>query len=121
MTTRRSFTLRLDPAERNALKHLSKIVRRPVNQLVIEAIKNYLARKSDKELSLEESLASLRAYRKADPGFKRAIAAFVESEATLKDPLEGKVVEEAVESGSKPAGPVQSKMREVLGAGLGRR
>ena len=62
-------------------------------------------------------MASLKAYRKKDRGFRRAIKAFVEAEATVKDPLEGRPVEgPGGEDPSKPAGPVQSKVREVLGA-----
>lgn len=115
--TRTAFTLRIDAEERNALKNLSKIERRPINQLLIEAIKNYLGQKGREERSLEASLSSLRDYRKRDPRFRQAIAAFVETEASLKDPLEGEVIEGAVvEDLSKPTGPVQSKVREVIGA-----
>ena len=115
--SRTAFTLRMDTQERNALKHLSKIEGRPMNQLLNEAIKGFLRQKGRKERSLEASLEGLDAYRKQDPGFKRAIAAFVEAEASMKDPLEGEPVEEADLGNSvKPAGPVQSKVREVLGA-----
>jgi len=111
------FTLRIDPEERSALQNLSKIEGRPINQLLNEAIKSYLSRRGRKERSLEANLNSLRAYRKQDPGFRRAIAAFVEAEASLEDPLEGKPLEgEFVGGQLKPAGPVQSKIREILGA-----
>jgi hypothetical protein len=114
---RTAYTLRIELAERNALKHLSKIERRPINQLLNEAIRNYLRQKGERERSLEASLADLRAYRKKDPGFRRAIAKVVEGEATVKDPLEGQPFEEP-EGGSSPksGGPVQDKLREVLGA-----
>src|SRR5271169_3344835 len=106
------FTLRIDTAERAALKHLSKIEGRPINHLLNEAIKNYLSRRGRKERSLEANLAGLRAYRSQYPGYKRAIAAFVEGEASIEDPLEGKVIEgEFVEGQLKPAGPVQRKVR----------
>ena len=73
--------------------------------------------KGRKEKALEASLSKLRAYRKKDPGFKRAMAAFVEAEATVKDPLEGEVVEGPNDEESpKTAGPVQSSLREVIGA-----
>jgi hypothetical protein len=115
--SRAAFTLRIDAEERNALKHLSKVEGRPINQLLNEAIKGYLGQKGRKERALQASLNSLEAYRKKDPGFKRAIAAFVEAEATVKDPLEGVPFEEHdAEDSLKPAGPVQSKVREVLGA-----
>ena len=111
------FTLRIDSEERAALKNLSKVEGRPINQLLNEAIKSYLSRRGRKERSLEANLAGLRSYRKQDPGFQRAIAAFVEAEASLEDPLEGEPIEgQFVEGQLKPAGPVQSKIRELLGA-----
>jgi hypothetical protein len=108
------FTLRIEAAERSALRHLSKIEGRPMNQLLNEAIKSYLRRRGRKERDLEAQLAALRAYRKKDPGFKHAIDAFVEGEATEDDPLEGKLSDESLDV-HQPAGPVQSKIREVIG------
>lgn len=111
------FTLRIDARERTALQNLSKVEGRPINQLLNEAIKVYLSGRGQKERELEATLADLRAYRRRDPGFRRAIAAFVEAEATLDDPLEGEPVEGRLVKGQlKPAGPVQSKIREILGA-----
>lgn len=106
------FTLRLETEERNALEDLSRIEGRPVNQLVNEAIGIYLRRRSPKEQALEGTLSRLRAYRKKDPGFKRAISQFVEAEVQLEDPLEG----EWTEARQTNRGPVQSKVRELLGA-----
>ena len=106
------FTLRIDAAERDALKNLSKVEGRPINQLLNEAIKNYLRRQGPKERGLETTLEGLRKYRQRDPDYKRAIAAFVEAEATFDDPAEGTVIEEE----SKPAGRVQSKIRKLLDA-----
>jgi len=91
------FTLRIDAEERAALENLSKIEGRPVNQLLNEAIKSFLIRRGPRERSLEASLARLRAYRESDPGFQRAIAAFVESEASLDDPVEGQLVNSDIE------------------------
>jgi predicted transcriptional regulator len=111
------FTLRIDAEKRAALESLSKIERRPINQLLNEAIENYLRLRGRKERSLEANLAGLKAYRKRDPGFRRAIAAFVEAEASLEDPLEGEpIMGSLVEGELKPAGPVQSKIRALLGA-----
>jgi predicted transcriptional regulator len=107
-----AFTLRIDPEERSALENLSKIEGRPINQLLNEAIKSYLSRKGRRERSLEANLAGLRAYRKRDPGFQRAIAAFVEAEASVEDPLEGESLKGPIER----AGAVQRKIREALGA-----
>ncbi len=106
------FTLRIETEERAALENLSKIEGRPVNQLLNEAIKSFLGRRGPKERGLAVNLAQLRAYRKRDPKFQRAIAAFVESEASFDDPVEGQVVSGEL----KAIGPTQSKIREMLGA-----
>ena len=111
------FTLRIDAEVRTALEHLSELEGRPINQLLNEAIKIYLGQKSPKEASLEANLSALQEYRKRDPGFERAIDAFVVAEARLEDPLEGKPVEGQFVAGQfQPAGPVQSKIREILRA-----
>jgi hypothetical protein len=112
--SRTAFTLRIDAEERVALENLSRIEGRPMNQLLIEAIKVYLRQRGRKERSLEAHLASLRAYRKKDPGFRKAMGEFVEAEATLEDPLEGEIVESRSDE-AKVAGPMQSKIRDILG------
>jgi hypothetical protein len=62
-------------------------------------------------------LASLQAYRQRDPGFKRAINAFVEAEAGGLDPVEGVPVEgKLVEGRLEPVGPVQGEIRALLDA-----
>jgi len=111
------FTLRIDAEERAALENLSKIEGRPVNQLLNEAIKSFLIRRGPRERNLEMTLARLRAYRKRDPGWRSAMAGFVESEATLDDPLEGEPIEGQFRNGKLvAAGPAQGKIRELLGA-----
>jgi hypothetical protein len=115
--SRIAFTLRIDDAERVALKNLSKVEGRPINQLLNEAVKGYLSTRGQKERGLEATLESLREYRKQNPGFQRAKAAFVEAEASLDDPLEGELEEgQLVEGQFKPAGPAQRKIRKLLGA-----
>ena len=114
---RKPFTLRIDAAEHAALKNLSEVEGRPINQLLIEAIKYYLSRRGRKERGLEATLEGLRKYRKENAGFQRSIAAFVEAEASLDDPLEGELMEgQFVAEQFKPAGPVQSKIRKLLSA-----
>jgi hypothetical protein len=107
-----AFTLRIDTEERAALERLSKIERRPVNQLLNEAVGSFLLRHTPKERSLEANLEQLRAYRERDPQFRRARKAYVEAEASVDDPLEGQLVNGRV----KPLGPAQRKIREILGA-----
>jgi hypothetical protein len=113
-TARTAFTLRIDAPERDALRSLSKVEGRPVNQLLIEAIRSYLGQKGRRERNLESNLKTLREYRRKDPGYKRAIAAFAEAEARVKDPLEGEPVESPSDQHSAPIGPLQSKLREVI-------
>ena len=112
---RTAFTLRIDAKERNALKHLSQIEGRPVNQLLNEAIQIYLSQKGRKERSLEASLNSLKAYRRKDPRFKRAIEAFAEAEANQADPVEGETVEDTDDSADE-RGPVQHRVLGIIGA-----
>lgn len=114
---RTPFTLRIEDTERAALENLSKIERRPINQLLNDAIKLYLTRKGQKEHSLESTLEALRKYRKQNAGFQRAFAEFVDAEAGLDDPVEGEVVEgQFIKGQFKPAGPAQNKIRKLLGA-----
>ena len=112
-----AFTLRIDAEERDALESLSRIERRPVNQLLNEAVRSFLLRRRPKERSLEASVERLRAYRERDPQFHQARKAFVEAEASVEDPLEGQPVEGNLVNGRiEPIGPAQSKIREMLGA-----
>jgi hypothetical protein len=104
------FTLRIDLEQKTALEDLSKIEGRPVHQLLNEAIKLYLNRRCQKEATAKTPVAKLRACQQWDPGFRRAVAAFVKAEANLNDPLEG----ERIEVAERPAGPVQRKIRRIL-------
>ena len=66
-----------------------------MNQLVNEAVKDYVRRRSrEVERNLESTLASLRAYRERDADFEQAVAAFAKAEGRYakEDPAEGVVV-----------------------------
>jgi hypothetical protein len=115
--TRIELTLSMEEEERTALENLSKVEGRPISQLINEAVKSYLRRQGQDEHTLEANLAGLREYRMRDPEFRHAIDAFVDAEAGFEDPLEGEPVNgEFVDGQFKPAGPVQSRIRELLGA-----
>ena len=61
-------TFRIDPPAQAALEHLSRVLKRPMNQLVNEAVKDYVNRRSrEVERDLEGTIAKLRAYRQRDP------------------------------------------------------
>ncbi|HSH92684.1 MAG TPA: hypothetical protein VK968_00900 [Roseimicrobium sp.] len=86
-------TFRIEVPTQLALRKLSDVLHRPMNQLVNEAVKAYVAQASlQVERELEDTLASLRALRASDPEFSTDIAKFAQSDAAHPDPLEGKVV-----------------------------
>jgi uncharacterized protein len=55
--------IRLDLDAHSALMQLSKLVGRPMNKLINEAVRNYLQDASQAETEVRETLASLHAYR----------------------------------------------------------
>jgi predicted transcriptional regulator len=123
----KASTFRIDPTIQAALESLSKILRRPMNQLVNAALEDYVKRRSQEvEQDLEATLARLRAHRHRDPHFKAAISAFVEAEARMgrEDPAEGKAVIGKLVDGrlvenQQPAdasSPIQEQIRRLLNA-----
>jgi predicted transcriptional regulator len=124
--SRKATTIRLNPMTQTALAILSRVLKRPMNQLVNEAVTSYVKRRgSEVEHDLAATLTSLRAYRVRDPHFKAAIAAFVDAEARLgkEDPAEGKVVIGTLVDGrlveertGKSADLPQSEVRRLLNA-----
>ena len=89
-------TFRLDPVVKAGLSKLSELQHQSLNQLANQAIKEFVARRIvEVENELESTLADLRAYRKSDPDFERAMIAVVEAEVAAKDdPAEGTVVKD---------------------------
>ena len=123
---RKPTTVRIDPLAQAALENLSRVLKRPMNQLVNEAVKDYVDRRSaEVEHDLEATLTTLRAYRKRDPHFKAAIAAFVDAEARFgkDDPAEGRVVIGKLVNGQlvedrtiEGTSPLQAEIRRLLNA-----
>ena len=123
---RKASTFRIDPPVQQALEDLSRVLRRPINGLVNEALRDYVDRRSRAvEHDLELTLARLRAYRRRDPRFEEARAAVVDAEAALgrDDPAEGKIVVgrlvdgKLVEAPSAGGiGPLRAELRRRLNA-----
>ena len=88
---RRATTYRIDPAVDALLVTLSEVLGRTRNQLVNEAVRDFVERRSNEaEADLEATLARLRAFRARDPNFQSAIEGWVDAEASLQtDPAEG--------------------------------
>ena len=105
---RKATTYRIDPIVQAGLSELSKVLGRPQNQLVNEAVRDFVARRVKQvETDLEATLESLRAYRQSDPNVDRAIADYVDAEASLReDPAQG---QRAVDMG-----PAQTRILELL-------
>lgn len=105
-------TLRLSKPLHEKLELLQQVLGKPLNKLVNEAVDAYVERRTaEVEIDLEATLRRVKAARKRDPRFKRAIASFVAAEArhAKADPVEGTLVRRG------EAGPAQSLVRTTLG------
>ena len=105
-------TIRLDEAVQKGLRFIEAQggVKRPLNKWVNMALADLIERQAAMiERELEQALRNIDAYRKTDPGYKRAIKAFIDAEATFaaEDPMEGS-------RKSRAAGPAVSMVREML-------
>jgi predicted transcriptional regulator len=91
----KATTFRLEPTLQEGLERLSKMLKRPMNQLVNEALKDYVNRRSlAVEQDLEATLATLRAHLRRDPSFKESTAAVAKAEAehAKNNPVGGEIV-----------------------------
>ena len=90
----KATTIRFDPAVQASLAVAQSVLRMTANKIVNEAVALYVAdRTAAIQTQLEDTLQRLRAYRKADPKFGKAVAAFAAAEAqhARADPIEGGV------------------------------
>lgn len=99
---RKRTTIRIEAGIKDGLVRLSKLLHQPQNQLVNEALGEFVHRRTlEVENELVSTLKDLRAYRESDPNFERAIKAFVEAEASTEyDPAEGRIVSETCTTGT---------------------
>ena len=85
-------------------------VKRPLNKWVNLALADFIDRQiAPIEEELNQALKDIDAYRKTDPGYKKAIKAFIEAEVAHagEDPME--------RASERPAaGPAVSMVREML-------
>ena len=105
-------TIRLDEAVQKGLRMLEANggVKRPLNKWVNIALADFIDRQAATlESELEQALKNIRAYRRTDPAYKRAIKAFIDAEVThaAEDPMAGSPEPQA-------AGPAVSMVRELL-------
>lgn len=105
-------TIRLDESVQSALRVLQAHsgVKRPLNKWVNLALAEFIEKQAATlETELEQSLKNIRACRKADPGYKRAIKALIDAEVSFAavDPMQGTREPRA-------AGPAVSMVRQML-------
>ena len=105
-------TIRLDAAVQKGLQVLEAHsgVKRPLNKWVNIALAALIDRQAATlEHELDQALRNIKTYRKTDPGYRRAIKAFIDAEVAFaaEDPMEGRRSPQA-------AGPALSMVREML-------
>ncbi len=108
---RKRTTVRIDAGVKDGLEKLSKLLHKPQNLLINEALEEFVLKRTiEVEGELESTLDDLRAYRKRDPNFEHAIKAFVEAEASMEhDPAEGRIFSETEETST-----TETVVRKVL-------
>ena len=118
-------TLRLAPEFEVGLVLLKSVLGKAVNKMVNEAVSEYIQKRTaEVETDLSGVLEQVKAYRRADPQLKQALAQFVRAEARHggDDSVEGVVVDvepptRVRKSKAKSkAGPTQTMVRELLKA-----
>ena len=115
----KATTVRLEPSLQRGLETLSKVLKRPMNQLINEALHDYVSSRShDVAQDLSKTLSELRAYRRRDPSFKAAIATAAKAEAEhgQSDALDGEVVIGELIDGRlvEEPGPVTAEIHQLL-------
>ena len=87
---RKTLTVRFNPALYQKLSTLSGVVHRSMNDLVTEAVSEFIVSESRQvSRDLENTLTKLRAFTEQDPDFERSIERFAEAETSHEDPVEG--------------------------------
>lgn len=113
----RAKTLRLIPEFEEGLALLRRTLGKPVNKMVNEAVGEYIEKRTAEiETDLTGVLEQIKAYRRADPHFRRDLDGFVNAEAAhgAADPMEGVVYDVEPPPAKAKAGPVLSMVREKL-------
>jgi predicted transcriptional regulator len=110
--TRKPTTFRIDPEVQVGLALISELEHRTQNQLVNEALREFVARRAQHlSAELAGTLERLRAYRQRDPDGRRSMAAAMAAEAAVvEDPAQGKRAGPVT-----PAGPLSARMLKELG------
>jgi hypothetical protein len=112
-------TLRLEPIYETGLATLKRVLHKPVNKMVNEAVAEYIQKRNAQvEAEMHSVLTQLKAYRRADPTFQQDKDAFISAEAEFgaADPMEG--VAYKVTRHRDPVSTKASATKEKAGAAL---
>lgn len=112
--TRKASTFRLDPAVQAGLAVLAEVQGRPQNQLVNEAVRELVTRRTQEVMvDLGATLERLRAFQASDPTGEASMEAAMRAEAALEhDPAQGTRVQRG-----HAVGPASARMLEILSSG----
>lgn len=110
--TRKATTFRLDPTVQAGLALLSEVQGRPQNQLVNEAVREFVAaRARSVSADLSATLERLKAYQTSDPTGGKSMETAMRAEAAVEhDPAQGERAE-----GDFAIGPASALMLDRLG------
>ncbi|MBA2722876.1 MAG: hypothetical protein H0U56_08255 [Methylibium sp.] len=110
--TRKATTFRLDPPVQAGLAMLAEVQGRPQNQLVNEAVRELVAKRTREVMvDLGATLERLRAFQASDPTGEASMEAAMRAEAAVEhDPAQGVRVK-----GGLAVGPASARMLDVLG------
>ena len=121
-------TFRIDPAIQSGLKTLSRLLRKPMNKLVNDALLQYVKAQAGKmHVDLQQDVDLLQLYRDLDPDLTSSVTQAVQREMGYagQDPREGELLPEGMEvpasnkkmrTVGQPAAPspAQEDMRRIL-------
>ena len=94
-------TFRVDPAIQGGLKTLSRLMGKPVNKLVNDALLQYVKAQAGKmHVELQQDVDLLQQYRDLDPDLTRSIEQGIQREIGYvgQDPIEGTLLPEGVDA-----------------------
>ena len=110
--TRKATTFRLDSAVQAGLAMLSEVQGRPQNQLVNEAVREFVAtRAREVAVDLSATLERLKAFQASDPTGEKSMEAAMRAEAAVEhDPAQGVRVQREL-----AIGPASARILDLLG------
>lgn len=108
------ITVTLAPDLQRGMDMLRNRLKRPANEIIIEAIRGFIQlRTAEVDAGLASLLSQIKAHKRCDPKGDAAFAEWANAEAKFgaQDPAEGVVEPETMDA---KIGPTQTSVRELL-------